>query len=205
MRETIKARLLAQCERVICVGPQEIAPPTKRMAGAIRGKSQWHLAVAENIYLRILAGLQQVAEGEIVYLAEDDMLYPDIHFRLHERVRADTFNYDFNMVHLSWQGFCVIHNRAALALSMAFARQDVMRDAVIRKLDELRTRRFKCYEPTESDGYTTDHASAEIASLDIRHGDNSTWAIPADGVKFFEDETGWEPASELVKKYHIKP
>jgi hypothetical protein len=203
MLAAVRDRLLAQQPGAIRIGAVQVARPLARLAGLDPHDNQRYRIAAENIYVRILAGLQAVADTDFVYLAEDDVLYSDEHFTIHERLPSVTWNYDLNLIYLTPAGFAVVHNRASISLSMSVARADIMRGAVIRKLEEIRTGAWSCFEPAGSQGYATGHTWAETASLDIRENAQHTWSVGPE-IPLFQQEPGWPSAAELVETYKLK-
>lgn len=188
---------------LVDVNEFHISAPTARQQGIPNGDRERYRIMAENIYCRILCGLQQVRDDDIVYLCEDDVLYADQHFRMHERLDPAFWCYDLNMVYLTPGGFVDLNNRASPALSMSFGEARTIRACVLRKFGELHDRSWTAFEPYGTHGYDTRHDWAKVASIDIRENDQHTWAVGKD-AKRYENETGWASASELVEQYHIK-
>jgi len=203
MRAAVLKRLLRQMPDLIRVGVDRVADPVLRFPKDGRADKRWYWVAAENLYVRILVGLQEVHPNDVVYLCEDDCIYADEHFLMHNRLPFDHYNYDLNMIHLTMQGYCVVSNRGSLALSHSFARADVMRDAIIRKLDELRNGSFCCFEPAVQLGYATASARCVVSSIDIRESAEHTWAIGED-VPRFQEEVGWPDASEMIKRFKLR-
>jgi hypothetical protein len=204
----IKLRLIWQCEarqmRLITVGAAAVQRPVKRMDGIDRKTDrEYYRLMAENIYTRILAGLQSVGRDDVVYLAEDDVLYADAHFDMHQRIHRTMIGYDLNLIYLTPGGFVDACNRASPALSMCLARADVLRWMVVQKLEELRTGRWTAFEWYGSQGYLTCHDWAAVASMDVRENKDHTWNVSAEKRRY-QTEPGWaETADELLKRYEI--
>lgn len=203
MRAAVLRRLLRQMPDVIRVGVKRVADPVLRMPPDGRKDKRWYWVAAENLYVRILVGLQEVHNNDVVYLCEDDCIYADEHFLMHNHLPLDHYNYDLNMIHLTMEGYCVVSNRGSLALSHSFARADVMRDCIIRKLDELRRGVFCCFEPAVQLGYKTATARCVVSSIDIRENAEHTWKV-AENVPRFQAEPGWPLADEMIRKYKLR-
>lgn len=148
------------------------------------------------IIAAVLQGLTKAPDDAIVWLCEDDVLYHPSHFDLGPVCPACTINYDLSMVFLAPGGFFDRCNRGSIALSQSWARVPVMRRAMERKLGEIAAGTFNCYEPAGSLGYATSDTRAAFASVDIRHGHNTTWSAGAE--TYFEHEPGWPPAHDLL-------
>lgn len=203
MRAAVLKRLLRQMPDVIRIGVDRVSDPVLRMPVDGRKDKRWYWVAAENLYVRILVGLQQVHPRDVVYLCEDDCLYADEHFLMHNYLPFDTYNYDLNMIHLTLTGYCCVSNRGSLALSHSFARADVMRDCVIRKLDEIRNGSFCCFEPAVQLGYPTASARCSVSSLDIRETPDHTWTV-GENVPRFQQEAGWPDADEVIREYKLR-
>lgn len=165
------------------------------------------------LFKAVKAGLKFVPDNSMVYLCEDDCLYPDNYWSRwpdqsvyqFKELWQDCWCYDLNVVNLCWKGFFQhFPMRHTVYLSCSWARIDIMREYVDRKITECldpNTKQFS-YEPGGGRGYKTNDMFGEIACIDIRHLANTTWQYS--GQPLFQSEYGWDNAETLIKRYFVK-
>lgn len=155
----------------------------------------------EDLYLRIIRACEMLPPDEVVFLVEDDILYPDEHFRKREGLRPGCWYYNLNVIFMSGRGFFEMHNRGAIALHQAFGRASAIIDGALRKIAEIKAGTFHCYEPAGSLGYDTAVINDSQPSVDIRNGMNSGDWTDQGGLAYYNDSPEWGEHKKLWGKY----
>ena len=195
MLAAIQGRHSEQAERLdmrfLSVGPQhcEVSFPA---CGMPRGP-----------FAAIMTGLAYIEKSEIVYLCEDDVLYPEDHFAVPEMFSGQ-FAYNLNTVFLSVarRAFFERFDRKAgpfhLCLSNAFASCAVMRAVISAKLAQIDGGQFDgSFEPQTPFCHV-----GPTAIVDVRGTGNHTWRAPAD-TEWHDTEPGWPDAKALCSDYKL--
>lgn len=143
----------------------------------------------KDLYARILAGLDR-ARCEIVFMAEDDVLYPVDHFMGLLDAAAKKIVRNPKVINLTRKGF--IYTGPGIYMSAYAGPRDLWRLAVQGKVSELeRCGRVVWTEPS-SDPVECDGT----AVIDVRHECNFTGTRDGEGVgKVF----GWPHAAVLLR------
>lgn len=154
-----------------------------------------------DIYRRILRGLAEIGDPrEPVYLAEDDCLYTDDHFKQSARPGFEVA-YNLKLAYACSAGY-FWHARGAIALSQLCGSAEAMRYNCAAKLAEIEARQMACVEPAQCTGkpYRTGTFVTATPNVDLRTQYNATWRVPA-GVEFLTDLPGWLNHADLWAKY----
>jgi hypothetical protein len=156
----------------------------------------------EDLFARIVAGIElaRPPADEIVYLAEDDVIYPDVHWR--GGCIPGFLAHNFNVLYCSERGYFQRYPNY-LVLSQYWGQAKTIHDSASRKLAEARALKCACVEPC-GPGYPPvmrqDHA---IPAVDIRHSRafNHSWdaanAAADPEVKFLSDHPLLPPHSSF--------
>lgn len=156
-----------------------------------------------DLFQRVLLGLKGVAAREVVYLVEDDCLYPKEHFGLVPS-NESTLYYNMNFAFMDSEGFFRIA-LGNIAVSQIFGTAKALRAQFKKKLAECMDARMSSVEPAGA-GYTTgtlSHANHPV--IDIRNGLNATWQPGGAGAPAITERPdtlpGWAPYEQLWTKY----
>jgi len=162
----------------------------------------------EVVYHKWLAGLEHLAEGCTVILADDDTMLPDEHITIETSPGAIWYN--MNIAYLSERGFSTHCHRGSLSNGALVADAATLLHAANRKLWEIEHNLFACYEPASggAGGYVSSTFRTESPVVDWRGPWNNTWSVdPSDPCQafdattgrhpFWQDEKGWPIAAEM--------
>jgi hypothetical protein len=154
-----------------------------------------------DIYLRILRGLTCIPDGDPVFLAEDDTLYPDERY-LWTMPDLQTVIYNLNLCYIGPKGYAW-HHENGIALSQLMGTASAVRYNVGLKLQEVLDGCMSCVEPVSGEGteYRSTTCRLPVPSVDFRTDYNATWRLP-DDLSFFEDLHGWPTARDLWKNIY---
>lgn len=209
MMKTIRERQINQAKKHDVMSIGVTAAPVKGFDISIH---QPRPGGEATLFKAIQHGLKYVSDGSMVYLCEDDVLYPDTYWQGWLNQYAfhfpdkweDCWCYDLNVVNLCNKGFFQhFTTRESCYLSCSWAYIDVMKDYVARKIKDRLDPNVKqfSYEPGGK-GWKVNYMSGAVACVDIRHIGNTTWRH--EGQPLFQNEYGWGSASELIEKYHVE-
>lgn len=124
---------------------------------------------------QILAGLEK-ARGDIVFMAEHDVLYHPSHFEF-EPERQDTFYYNTHVWHARYpDGFSVFYD--AQQVSGLCASRALLLEYYTKRIGQLKADGFnRHYEPglhQTVGGQLVQDWLSEYPNIDVRHGENLT-------------------------------
>jgi hypothetical protein len=120
----------------------------------------------ERLYTQILEGIEQ-AESDRIFLAEDDVLYPEDHFTRPPKI--STFGYNKNVWHISKQGY-FDNDWTGSFLSACFGNKSALQEVITKKLKEAKSGKLIHAEPEQAECIWR----TRNPILDIRHGENFT-------------------------------
>jgi hypothetical protein len=159
-----------------------------------------------DMYRRILRGLESVPKTEIVYLCEDDVLYPDARFKPSRKIGRGPMYYNQRLVYLCYKGFFWCQ-RGTISLSQAHGTAQALRYNLELKQKECYypdwdSRKINSCEPFPFPGnqYRAEILNCTVMSVDIRGVGNSTWGVWPQSVRYFQDCWGWPKAAEVWEK-----
>jgi len=201
------ARLLTQAA---AAGQSLVAVTGRELAGApaqLLLHKRPNLPMWQDLFERIIAGIElaRPAPQEIVYLAEDDILYPDEHF--HGSCIPGHLMHNFNVLYTCERGYFTRYANYLL-LSQYWGPAQLLHKAASMKRSEAKANACGCVEPC-GPGYPSvlrfDHPTP---SIDIRHSRafNHSWTA-ADATKdpeviFFDEHPAWGLHRDLWAKWN---
>lgn len=150
------------------------------------------------IFIAYLVGLSFCSDAEICFLADDDCLYPDEHFRQGGSFVRACFNIE--ITYLSRKGFFEMYNRQVLNNAGLFGTAALLRQYMAWKLDEFAAGEFTSYEPAQGGPrpYRSTDTRTTSPLIDIRIH-NHTWSPPP-GSTFRDADAYWGSADSLLGK-----
>jgi len=151
------------------------------------------------MHRQILMGLE-CAHGDVVFLAEHDVLYSPTHFDLIP-ARADTWYYNTHVWHARYpDGHAVYYD--AQQVSGLVAYRQLLIDYYRARIEQLEREGFNGhYEPglhQSVGGQKVENVRSLYPNIDVRHGGNLTrskWSI--DDFRNKRYARGWREADEL--------
>lgn len=154
-----------------------------------------------DICVRILRGLEGVPDDELVFLCEDDTLYPDERY-CNWTLSAEAVCYNLNICYLGPRGYAY-HMQGGIALSQLMGTASAVRYNIELKLAEMMALEMSCIEPCSAAGklYRSTTIRLNTPSVDFRTDYNASWALP-DDIATFEDLPYWGKAKTLWNKLY---
>jgi len=186
-----------------CRGMELLTFTTKPLTGAehneifIPATTDWYLTTYEHQ----LNGIAK-ASNDIVFIAEDDCLYPRDHFEsmpVFLESFPDKIIYNKNSYHLNYKGFFPTISYCNFT-SMLCAYKDILEQAVLRKMAEYKEHRNLIWCEPGVDRDSKDaifEAQGHVPVIDIRHGLNGTGMREPENGVYLSELPAWGSLSNI--------
>lgn len=197
-------------ERIVSISRNQQLPIT---TAALKHKLKWG---AKNLYfpslkrgelamLKQILGALENSTADIIFFCEHDTLYDPSHFAF-VPLRADTFYYNVNVVHVRWpDGYAVAWDDCQQVSGLC-AYRELLIDYYRQRVAQVEREGFnRHYEPglkQSVGGQKVENWKSEMPNLDIRHNGNLTrskWSVDdfrnkqyAAGFRELAQAPGWD-------------